>query len=234
MTYEYVGTELDLFAQATNWKRYLKSVVSPFLTGDVLEVGAGIGTTTRAFSDGSASTWLCLEPDGDLAERARAGFEKIPVPASPSIRSHPVQDLDADRDFDCILYVDVLEHIEHDGDELARAQNHLRPDGHLVVIGPAHQWLFSEFDEAVGHFRRYSRASLRAVVPAGMDQVMLRYMDALGVALSAANRVLLRASTPTVGQIKTWDSAVVPLSRLVDPLLFWRAGKSVVGVWRQR
>ena len=70
MTYEYVGTELDLFAQATNWKKYLQSVVSPFLTGDVLEVGAGIGTTTRAFSDGSASTWLCLEPDGDLAARA--------------------------------------------------------------------------------------------------------------------------------------------------------------------
>ncbi|HIF24278.1 MAG TPA: methyltransferase type 12 [Gemmatimonadetes bacterium] len=185
MTYEYVGTELDLFAQATNWKKYLQSVVSPFLTGDVLEVGAGIGTTTRAFSDGSASTWLCLEPDGDLAERARA-------------------------------------------------QTHLRPDGHLVVIGPAHQWLFSEFDEAAGHFRRYPRASLRAVVPPGMDQVMLRYMDALCVALSAANRVLLRASTPTVGQIKTWNSAVPPLSRLVDPLLFWRAGKSVVGVWRQR
>ncbi len=149
MTHEYVGTELDLFAQATNWKRYLQSVVSPFLTGDVLEVGAGIGTTTRAFSDGSASTWLCREPDGGLAERARGGFDEIPVPASPSVHSHPVQDLDPDRSFDCILYVDVLEHIEDDRDELARAQNHFgtqpwcRFPGswtHFSSGAPANRW----------------------------------------------------------------------------------------------
>jgi 2-polyprenyl-3-methyl-5-hydroxy-6-metoxy-1,4-benzoquinol methylase len=121
--------------------------------------------------------------------------------------------------FDCIMYVDVLEHIEDDRAELAVAQRHLRPGGHLVVIGPAHQWLFSEFDTAVGHFRRYSRGSLQEAVPNGMDRVMLRYMDALWVALSAANRLLLRSSAPTPAPIRTWDGLVVPMSRLVDPLL---------------
>ena len=127
----------------------------------------------------------------------------------------------------------TLEHIEDDRAELAVAQRHLRPGGHLVVIAPAHQWLFSEFDTAVGHFRRYSRGSLQAVVPKDMGRVMLRYMDALGIALSAANRLLLRSSAPTPAQIRTWDGLVVPVSRLVDPLFFWRVGKSVTGVWRQ-
>ena len=234
MTYEYVGTELDLFARATNWKQYLRGTVSPFLRGDVLEVGAGIGTTTRAFSDGSASTWLCLEPDAELATRMRASFEADPVSPAPTVRSDLLNELEPDCMFDCIMYVDVLEHVEDDRAELAAAQRHLRPGGHLVVIGPAHQWLFSEFDTAVGHFRRYSRGSLQAVVPTDMDRVMLRYMDALGVALSAANRLVLRSSAPTAAQIRTWDGFVVPMSRLLDPLLFWSVGKSVTGVWRQR
>jgi len=233
MTYDYVGTELDFFARATNWKQYLSRTVSPFLRGDVLEVGAGIGTTTRAFIDGRASTWLCLEPDEALATRMRASFEADPVSPTPAIRSALLNDLESDRTFDCIIYVDVLEHIEDDQAELAAAQGHLRSGGHLVVIGPAHQWLFSEFDTAIGHFRRYSRRSLQAVVPTDMERVMLRYMDALGVALSAANRLLLRSSAPTPTQIRTWDGVVVPISRLIDPLLFWSVGKSVTGVWRQ-
>jgi hypothetical protein len=156
-----------------------------------------------------------------------------PIDPLPGVRNDLLKDLAPDLMFDCIMYVDVLEHIEHDRAELETAQRHLNPGGHLVVIAPAHQWLFSEFDTAVGHFRRYSRGSLQAVIPTDMDRVMLRYMDSLGVTLSAANRLLLRSSAPTPAQIRTWDGFVVPISRVVDPLLFWSVGKSVTGVWRQ-
>jgi 2-polyprenyl-3-methyl-5-hydroxy-6-metoxy-1,4-benzoquinol methylase len=44
--------------------------------------------------------------------------------------------------------IDVLEHIEDDKSELARAVSHLRPGGRLVVLSPANQWLFSEFDRS--------------------------------------------------------------------------------------
>ena len=57
--------------------------------------------------------------------------------------------------FDTILYVDVLEHIADDAAELARARRLLTPEGNLVVLAPAHQSLFSPFDAAVGHYRRY-------------------------------------------------------------------------------
>jgi len=59
----YVGQELDLFALADNWKSYVKAQIAIYLTGDVLEVGAGIGATTAALHDGTARRWVCLEPD---------------------------------------------------------------------------------------------------------------------------------------------------------------------------
>ena len=43
--YSYVGSELELFADAVHWKRYFRSAFADRLVGDVLEVGAGIGET---------------------------------------------------------------------------------------------------------------------------------------------------------------------------------------------
>ena len=52
--YDYVGTELDLFADARRWKCYLRRVIAPYLGPEVLEVGAGIGATTAALYNGAA------------------------------------------------------------------------------------------------------------------------------------------------------------------------------------
>jgi len=99
------------------------------------------------------------------------------------------------------------------------------------VLAPAHQKLFSPFDEAIGHFRRYSRRSLLAVASRSLQLVGAYYLDSVGMTASLANRLLLRASMPTRGQIMFWDRFLVPVSRVVDPLLGYGVGKSVVAVW---
>ena len=131
---------------------------------------------------------------------------------------------------DSVLYIDVLEHIEHDADELLAARPHLRPGGHLVVLSPAHQWLFTPFDRAIGHFRRYSASTLQAVVPPGLSMVRLRYLDCVGMCASLGNKALLRQDMPTTRQIEIWDRVMVPLSRTFDPWLRFRVGKSILGI----
>ena len=79
---------------------------------------------------------------------------------------------------DCILYLDVLEHIADDRAEMKRAAARLAPGGRLVVLAPAHQALFSVFDRAVGHHRRYDRKSLRALTLPELELRTLRYVDA--------------------------------------------------------
>ena len=62
----YVGNELDLFAQAKRWKRYLASHLAPYLTGDVLEVGAGIGALTGPLHGGANEQAVkCLQQIGN-------------------------------------------------------------------------------------------------------------------------------------------------------------------------
>ena len=231
---EYVGGELELFAEAENWKRYLKAQLGPYLAGDVLEVGAGIGGTTRALFPGDSTSWTCLEPDERLAARIRRAVEAGELGAACRVRSGVLSDLDPEERFDTILYVDVLEHIERDRAEVSAAVDRLRAGGALAVLSPAHDWLFTAFDEAIGHFRRYDRESLGELTPADARIERLRYLDSVGVAASATNRLILRSAMPTAGQIRIWDRLMVPISRVVDPLLGYRFGKSVLAVWRKR
>lgn len=223
--YAYPGGELALFAQATNWKRYWSNKLSPFLCGDVLEVGAGTGINTRLLRNAAQKRWVCLEPDRQLLARLRD------LPLACEIVAGTVADLSNAERFDAVLYVDVLEHIENDAGELACAATLLKPGGHLIVLSPAHQWLFSEFDAAIGHCRRYNKAGLLRAAPDGMRVVRVAYLDAAGMMLSLGNRLLLRQSLPTAGQISFWDRFVVPVSRVLDPLLGHTAGKSVLAIW---
>lgn len=231
--FSYVGTELDSFAAARRWKAYLRSQIRPFLASRVLEVGAGIGSTTRALDPNPSSIWLCLEPDTRLAARIASAVRDGQLPQSCQVRVGTSADLGPHEIFDTILYIDILEHLENDADELALAPSHLQPGGHLVVVAPAHPWLYSPFDRAIGHYRRYTKTTLKAAAPAGLQLVRLRYLDSVGMLASAANRLMLGQSMPTRRQIATWDTYMIPLSRLLDPLIFHQTGRSILAVWRK-
>src|SRR2546425_969766 len=168
--FAYPGGELELFAQARNWKDYWSSLLLPYLQGDVLEAGAGIGTNTRILRNNRQQRWVCLEPDRRLLEQLKSGLERQPAQGLCELFRGTVADLTAGERFDAILYIDVLEHIDDDRSELSRAARHLKPGGHLVVLSPANQILF-------------------------------------------------------------WDRRFVPVSRILDPLLFFKVGKSILAVW---
>ncbi len=226
---EYIGGELELFAHATNWKAYLGRQISPFLGARVLEVGAGIGSNTHMLYAGQAR-WVCLEPDHSMARRLKADRT---LPAACEVVEGTLSDVVEDATFDTVLYVDVLEHVERDGDELSRAMKKLAPGGRLVVTAPAYQSLYSPFDKAIGHYRRYDRHSLQAVAPYEARLIRTRYLDSVGLAASLASRVLLNRSLPTRGQIWLWDSLMVPLSRVLDPASAFSFGKSILVVWEK-
>ena len=230
--FAYSGSELEVFAAAANWRSYWGDQVRPFLGRRVLEVGAGIGSVTRTLCHASVERWVALEPDAGMAGHlARITADGFPAPVSA--RHGTVESLDAAERFDSVLYIDVLEHIEDDGAELRRVAAHVEPGGHIVVLSPAHQFLYTPFDAAIGHHRRYDRASLRRLEPRGCSLVTMRYLDSVGMLASLGNRLLLRSAHPKPAQIALWDRFMVPLSRRLDPLLSYHCGKSLIAVWRK-
>jgi SAM-dependent methyltransferase len=230
--FKYVGSELDLFAAVRNWKSYWSEQIRPFVGGDIVEVGAGIGSNTRFLDAGGSGQWVCLEPDAELTRQLARNCAETKTRQAYEAVCGTLQTL-GDRQFDTIIYIDVLEHIENDREELNTAANHLRPGGHLIVLAPAHQRLFTPFDAAIGHFRRYNRGMLGSIAPASLRLKRMRYLDCAGLAASAANLLFLRQSMPTKAQLRFWDNCIVPISRLFDKVLLYSIGKSVLAIWQK-
>jgi SAM-dependent methyltransferase len=230
--FKYAGSELDLFREVHNWKSYWSRQILPFIAGDVLEVGAGIGANTPYLDSSGSGKWVCLEPDPELTARLSQSLN-FGSASQHEVVCGTIESIGT-RLFDTIVYIDVLEHIRNDRAELKAAAGHLRPSGRVIVLAPAHQCLFTPFDAAIGHFRRYDRSTLREISPTGMDLVMIRYLDCVGLTASFANRALLRQSMPTAAQLQFWDRFFVPLSRILDPLLHYQLGKSLLAVWSKR
>ena len=229
--FKYPGAELDLFAAVHNWKSYWMGRIRPFVAGDVLEVGAGIGANTPFLDLGGNGRWVCLEPDAVLAARLTANLKEATGGQTREIVFGTLRNLDPDSKFDTILYIDVLEHIEDDREELENAALRLRSGGRVIVLSPAHQWLFTPFDAAIGHFRRYNRRMLRRISPPSLRLDSLFYLDSAGLALSGANRLLMRRPMPTKAQLGIWDGCAIPISRVLDRCLLDSVGKSIVGIW---
>lgn len=227
--YTYIGSELELFNEAKNWKGYYYQLIRRYLGKQVLEVGAGIGSTTKALCQQSHQRWVCLEPDSVLIDALRTSSE---LPRVCEIYEGTLASLDSNELFDSILYIDVLEHIEDDQSEIQRAEAHLNSGGYLIVLAPAYQWLFSPFDQAIGHYRRYNASMLQRLTLPGLSIKRLWYLDSVGLMASLSNR-WLKQSMPTKTQIRLWDTWMVPTSKITDPILRHRFGKSILGVWQK-
>jgi SAM-dependent methyltransferase len=230
---EYQGKELELFDHARNWKMYFGSFMKPFLKGDVLEVGAGTGGTTKVLCDGNQLSWTCLEPDERQLLQIRSLIDDKRLPYYCKAVGGTIADATLQKAYDTILYIDVIEHIKNDKEEILRASKLLKDDGALIILVPAHNWLYSNFDKAIGHYRRYNMKMIRAIKPASMKEEKIFYLDSLGVMASLANKYILKNTYPTQNQIYFWDKFIVPVSRGLDFITRKFLGRSLVFIARK-
>ena len=219
-TDEHFGAADDLERLGTA-KRFFDWVLDefdPYLHGRVLEVGAGTGTITRMLADRYPDLEIvAVEPaDNMAAELASVAALSDRVRAEHGT----LATADVGAGFDTVLYLNVLEHIDDDADELALAARALRPGGTLCVFGPAHEWLYSELDYKAGHYRRYQVDGLRRIVEAaGFEVRSLRYFDVLGVPPYWLVYRILGQTNITGGSLWGYDRLIVPVSKTIQRLV---------------
>ncbi|HYE99616.1 MAG TPA: class I SAM-dependent methyltransferase, partial [Planctomycetota bacterium] len=136
-------------------RRVLERILELFLRPDegrrILDVGSGTGLFHRTLH--RFGTVRGIEKDPDFAGQARSDGLDVEVMDFP--RETPA------GPFHVVTLFDVLEHQEDDHDCLLRLRHLLAPGGLLFLSVPAIPWLYSDYDAASGHYRRYDAALLR-------------------------------------------------------------------------
>jgi len=231
--FEYRGSELELFAEAVNWRIYWQRQATPFLGRNVLEVGAGIGTITRDLCRAPVERWVALEPDPKMAARLGAERRAGRLPPACEPLCGTIAMLGPEERFDTVIYIDVLEHIEDDREALRRMSAILQPGGVIVLLVPAFPALYGPIDKQLGHHRRYTRKSLRKLAAAaGLHVKSAHYMNAIGFFGWWINAHLLRREAQSASQIGIFDRYIVPLSSRLEGLVPPPFGQSLLAVRR--
>ena len=218
---------------ATNYHHWILDEITPYLSGNIAEVGAGCGN----FSDFLLTTGIqqlyAFEPSNNMFPILEQHFRDNPT-VSTCHAYFGDRVAEFSEAFDTVLYINVLEHIEKDVEELSHAYQTIKPGGNLLIFVPALEFLFGENDRQVGHFRRYHKKELvERVSSAGFDIVKANYFDLAGILPWYIAFVLLK-QTATDGNVSLYDNWVVPIVRRVEHFITPPIGKNLLLVGKKR
>ena len=108
---KYPGAELDNFDKATIWRKYIFFQIKKFIKGNVLEVGAGIGSFTNNYKNLPDKITLS-EIDRDNLLSIKKKFKDSNINFTDDLTRN------IKNNYDTIMYLNVLEHIEDDTKEI--------------------------------------------------------------------------------------------------------------------
>jgi SAM-dependent methyltransferase len=175
-----------------------------------LDIGCGAGQLRDQLE--AATQWRIDITDLNVTalEAARPGRGRVMYYDATDLAANMV------GSYDAVFLFDVIEHVEESRELLSAAIAHLRPGGRLLVNVPALPVLFSAYDAAQGHRRRYTRQSLAAEfagLPCRVESVA--YWGMSLVPLLAARKLML-GSKPSAN---TMRAGFRPPGKLVNRAL---------------
>ncbi|MGH2555962.1 MAG: class I SAM-dependent methyltransferase [Actinomycetota bacterium] len=156
----------------------------------VLEIGGGEGALGARLA--RRFDYVGLEPDDRSFAKAKARVDEV---GRGTVIHGDLSALDPSATFDLVCAFEVLEHIEEDASALAEWRERLRPGGWLLLSVPAHPQRYGPWDRWAGHYRRYERAQLSALLASGgfTDVQVWAYGFPLGYLLEwARDRIAAR------------------------------------------
>ncbi len=148
---------LESMNQAQWYNQWTLNQFRKFLKGKILEVGCGIGNFTKSllkFGDIYA-----IDKDKDYVEKTKKLLKKTAVHVG-------IGDIEKgkyffkDTRFDSIVCINVLEHVKEDSQAIKNMYEVLNKQGYLILLVPAHPFLYGEIDKSIGHFRRYTKKEI--------------------------------------------------------------------------
>ncbi|MBI2085869.1 class I SAM-dependent methyltransferase [Candidatus Daviesbacteria bacterium] len=165
---------LESMSQAVWYNQWTVKKFESFLKGDILEVGCGIGNFTlflKKYGNVRAidinENYLKQSAEGGL----KIGFGDI----------EKGKYFFGDQKFDCIVCLNVLEHISNDRAAIKNIAGLLKKDGNLILLVPAHPQLYGAIDESIGHYRRYTKEKVVNLIEENnLKIVKIRRLNFLG------------------------------------------------------
>lgn len=175
---------LNILHESHRYNQWIYSLLEPYLSGVVLDIGSGLGDIASLFVRPQVEEVILSDCDENLVAKLRQrtfSLRKYRVVVLDITQDEAITQLKDER-IDAITCINVLEHIEGDIGALRRMQDMLKPGGIAVILVPALPCLYGTLDGYHGHQRRYTQETLKTKMQsAGFYIEAWRYMNIFGV-----------------------------------------------------
>jgi len=213
-----VGLEtLKRMEKVSFYNRWLVDRVKRHLTGDILEIGCGIGNMTGILVNYGQVTATDIEKyyiartKKRMRRKARAGFGDVQTGKF----------FFGQKKFDTVVNFNVLEHIKEDDQAIKNMTTKLKKGGKLIIVTPAHIFLFGSLDKNLGHFRRYKKKDIvEKFKKAGLKVIDIKYLNWFGaIGWFINSRILRRKVLPSkqLGLFNLVSRPLLFLERFISP-----------------
>lgn len=220
---------LNVIEKADRFNEWMYQNINPDCKGRILEIGSGIGNISKFFIENKQEIVLSDLRDNycDILK------EKFNNPVVKIDLVHPNFDQEyADylETFDSLFALNVVEHIEDDVLAIANCKKLLKNGGILIILVPAYQWLFCNFDTELEHFRRYTQKSLKKIITKNQFKINKTfYFNVIGILGWLLSGKILKKKTIPEEQMGLFN-LLVPIFKLVDAITLKKIGLSVICV----
>ena len=157
--------------QITFWHRarfqFVADQVDAEAARSVLDYGAGAGGLASYITRSGTSQYFFYDESPQVMDHLRETIS----------RSSDGSSLLGGGRAQLTVALDVIEHIEDDLAAVKVLARSTQPGGRVIITVPALPLVWSSWDVRLGHFRRYTRRSLRAVcLAAGLEPIEISYL----------------------------------------------------------
>jgi len=228
---------LKTIALADHFNRWMYQTIKPYCSGNILEIGSGLGNISAFFLADKANIFLTDIRDV-YCDSLRVKFQD----RNTLLGIKAVDLVDADFDnkfssffnsFDTVFALNVVEHIHDDRSAISNCYKLLKSGGQLIILVPAYQCLFNNFDKELEHYRRYNRKQLESLFHSCNFTIKhSQYYNAAGMAGWFVSGKLQHHQIIPGGQIRFYNQ-LVPLFKLLDKIIFNSFGLSVITVGKK-
>lgn len=223
---------LDSLSFAPKFNRWMADTILPYVGRSVLEIGAGMGNMTRHLCP-HRKLYVATDVSDDYTEQLRNLFRHRPSVCVRRLDATMPEGFVAfEGQMDTVVCLNVLEHIEDDAATLVSIRTLLGPDGRLILLVPNDPRAYGTIDKEIGHFRRYTPASLQALLTArgfAVDDI-LKFNRVSMPAWRFTGQVR-KARTLSRGALRVFDRFVW-LWRKIDSALPWEPA-SIIAIARR-
>jgi 2-polyprenyl-3-methyl-5-hydroxy-6-metoxy-1,4-benzoquinol methylase len=159
---------LSVIKKAEKFNRWMYETIKPYCSGQILEIGSGIGNISQFFlRDGYQVTLSDIR--NDYRENLRAHFLAFSnlkeITCLDIIHSDFKKEYQSHfSKYDTIFALNVIEHVKDDNLAISNCRNLLRSNGTLIILVPAFPSLYNSFDKGLEHYRRYTKKSLNMLI----------------------------------------------------------------------